>query len=111
MNTSPTCSGKGWIMCGMANRSCLFVALCVALILLGLAGHMLANSVWSSPCFLTAKTTGLQCHACHLLDSLALPAPIVMLTPVIATFVLSSPSLPCRGWLPAPLVRPLLDTS
>jgi hypothetical protein len=87
------------------------MALCAALVLLGLAGHLLADAAWSSPCFIIAKSTGLQCLACQLFDSLALPAPIVMLTLVIATFVLSGPSLSCRGWLPAPLVRPPLYTS
>ncbi len=41
--------GKGWIMCNMANRSHRLVALCAALVLLSLVGHVLADAIGGFP--------------------------------------------------------------
>ena len=87
------------------------VALCAALILLSIAVHLMADVAWDSPYLIMAKSARLQCSTCHLLDSLALPMLILMLTPLFAMCLLSCPALICRAWLPAPLVRPPLYAS
>ena len=95
--------------CTCASRSRAFIALCAAIILLGIVAHLMADVAWGSPYRLTG--VGLQYPACHLLDSLALPTPIVLLALTIVACVLSSPRLLYQNWLPAPLVRPPLYTS
>jgi hypothetical protein len=91
------------------SRSRAFIALCAALILLSIVAHLMADVAWGSP--YRPIGVGLQYPACHLLDSLALPAPVVLLAMAIAIFVLSSPGLLCRDWLFAPPVRPPLYAS
>ncbi len=95
----------------LAPRFRAFIALCAALILLSIVAHLMADVAWGSPSILITKNARLQCPACHLLDSLALPMLIIVLTSLFAICLLSLPTLSYRTWLPAPLVRPPLYAS
>lgn len=97
-------------MCTMANRSRRLVALCVALVLLGQAGHTLTDAAWelSGPISSSAKEhRHLNSHAETDDDGNAvLPGPTLALSQPIALSPLQNPSLKRAAWSCLPPVPP-----
>jgi len=116
---SPICSGTAWITCNMVSAGALPVrfrwplALCIAAVMLTLAGHLISDATVGSPDLVTAdahsgegRFGSSRVETCDLMGESALPAMagMVGLQPVV--FPLNDPSLDRAAWFSLPPVRP-----